>query len=115
MSGKCKKGINKIFPWFEYSTACCLQVGNLPLLQNPFSQRVSSIIAQLRGDRRGSYYPSVYVVKEDGDPMLRALFLSRLVEDRMPHGSTAAGANQQQVSSGMSYFQWLGFTRAKCQ
>ncbi|KAI8144785.1 Sec23/Sec24 trunk domain-containing protein [Fennellomyces sp. T-0311] len=91
------------------------QLADLPKLSNPFSQRVTAIVDHIRNERRGTYYPSLYIVKEDGDPMLRAMFLNHLIEDRNINGPTAAGANQQQVNSGMSYFQWLGFVRAKCQ
>lgn len=91
------------------------QVSELPTLKNTFSQRVSAIIQHLRTSRSSTYYPTLFIVKEDGDPVLQSMFLSRLLEDRLAHGPATAGANQDQVSSGMSYFQWLGFLRAKCQ
>jgi protein transport protein SEC24 len=87
----------------------------LPRIKSPISERLNTIIQQLRSERQVTYYPSIYIVKEDGDPALRARFLSQLLEDRQPNGPVTAGANQEIVNSGMSYFQWLGFIRAKCQ
>ncbi|KIJ08895.1 hypothetical protein PAXINDRAFT_18003 [Paxillus involutus ATCC 200175] len=43
----------------------------LPVLDNPFSQRVNAIIQKTHEMRRGVYYPHLYVVKEDGEPPLR--------------------------------------------
>ncbi|KAI7855420.1 hypothetical protein BDC45DRAFT_439062 [Circinella umbellata] len=91
------------------------QIAELPKLHNPFSQRATAIVDHIRKERRSTYYPSLYIVKEDGDPLLRSMFLGRLIEDRNANGPAAAGANQQNVNSGMSYFQWLGFVRSKCQ
>lgn len=54
----------------------------LPLLENPFSQRVNAIIAKIREMRRGPYWPHLYVVKEDTDPALRLWALSALIMDR---------------------------------
>lgn len=54
----------------------------LPLLDNPFSQRVNAIIAKTREMRRGAYRPYLYVVKEDGEPPLRLWALSALIQDR---------------------------------
>lgn len=54
----------------------------LPVLDNPFSQRVTAIVGKIREYRRGPYYPHLYVVKEDGEPSLRMWALSLLVEDR---------------------------------
>jgi protein transport protein SEC24 len=87
----------------------------LPSIKSPISERVTNIIRHLQTDRQITYYPSIYVVKEDGDPMLRSRFLSELIEDRQPTGPATAGANQQNASSGMSYFQWLGYIRSKSQ
>ncbi|ORZ11124.1 Sec23/Sec24 trunk domain-domain-containing protein [Absidia repens] len=91
------------------------QVTELPKLKSSISQRVSAIIQHLRTHRNSTYYPTISIVREDGDPALRSWFLSLLIEDRHPTGPTSAGANQQQASSGMSYFQWLGFLRSKAQ
>lgn len=49
--------------------------------------------------RRGLYYPTLYVVKEDGDPALRAWALAALIQDR---GDQTP-----------SYQQWLGQLRDK--
>ncbi|KZT34780.1 hypothetical protein SISSUDRAFT_1065043 [Sistotremastrum suecicum HHB10207 ss-3] len=54
----------------------------LPLLDNPFSQRVNAIISKIREMRRGPYWPHLYVVKEDGEPPLRLWALSNLIQDR---------------------------------
>ncbi|KAG2202742.1 hypothetical protein INT47_004766 [Mucor saturninus] len=91
------------------------QVPMLPVTKSAISERVNNIIGHLQTERQVTYYPSIYIVKEDGDPMLRSRFLSLLIEDRQPSGPTTAGAKQESVSSGMSYFQWLGFIRSKCQ
>ncbi|KAL0077644.1 Sec23/Sec24 trunk domain-containing protein [Phycomyces blakesleeanus] len=92
------------------------QITSLPTLKSALSQQVNAIIKYLRTEgRKNTYYPSLYVVREDDDPVLRSLFLSHLVEDRQPNGPALAGSNQPMVSSGMSYFQWLGHVRSKCQ
>ncbi|KAI0631186.1 protein transporter SEC24 [Trametes polyzona] len=54
----------------------------LPVLENPFSQRVNAVIQKTREMRRGVYYPHLYVVKEDGEPPLRLWALSCLIQDR---------------------------------
>ncbi|KAI0000191.1 CPII coat sec24 protein [Russula compacta] len=54
----------------------------LPLLDNPFSQRVNAVIQKTREMRRGVYYPHLYIVKEDGEPPLRLWALSGLIQDR---------------------------------
>ncbi|KAF8629024.1 hypothetical protein AX15_003599 [Amanita polypyramis BW_CC] len=54
----------------------------LPVLDNPFSQRVNAIVQKTREIRRGVYYPHLYVVKEDGEPPLRLWALSALIQDR---------------------------------
>jgi protein transport protein SEC24 len=54
----------------------------LPVLDNPFSQRVNAVIQKTREMRRGPYYPHLYVVKEDGEPPLRLWALSALIQDR---------------------------------
>ncbi|GAA5986774.1 hypothetical protein JCM11641_004786 [Rhodosporidiobolus odoratus] len=66
----------------------------LPVLDNPFSQRVNAIIGKVREARRGPYYAHLYVVKEDGEPALRQWALSCLIEDR--------------IEALPSYQQWLG-------
>ncbi|KAH0580954.1 hypothetical protein H2248_012107 [Termitomyces sp. 'cryptogamus'] len=54
----------------------------LPVLDNPFSQRVNAVIQKTREMRRGVYYPHLYVVKDDGEPPLRLWALSALIQDR---------------------------------
>ena len=54
----------------------------LPVLDNPFNQRVNAIIQKTREMRRGVYYPHLYVVKEDGEPPLKLWALSCLIQDR---------------------------------
>ncbi|KAI9458667.1 CPII coat sec24 protein [Lactarius psammicola] len=54
----------------------------LPLLDNPFSQRVNAVIQKTREMRRGVYHPHLYIVKEDGEPPLRLWALSGLIQDR---------------------------------
>lgn len=55
----------------------------LPVLDNPFNQRVNAIVAKTRELRRGVYRPHLYVVKSDAEPALRSWALSLLIEDRM--------------------------------
>ena len=61
-----------------------LRVGKitLPLLENDFSQRLNGVIGKVREMRRTPYFPHLYLVKEDGEPMLRSWALSALIEDR---------------------------------
>lgn len=54
----------------------------LPLLDNPFSERVNAIVQKTREMRRGVYHPHLYIVKEDGEPPLRLWALSNLIQDR---------------------------------
>ncbi|GAA5867201.1 hypothetical protein JCM8547_003117 [Rhodosporidiobolus lusitaniae] len=81
---------------FDMASYADLRSGKrtLPLLDNPFSQRVNAIIGKVREARRGPYYPHLYVVKEDGEPALRSWALSALIEDRL--------------EALPSYQQWLG-------
>ncbi|WVQ78173.1 protein transporter SEC24 [Cryptococcus sp. DSM 104549] len=60
----------------------------LPVLDNPFSQRVNHIVDKTREMRRGVYRPHLYVVKSDAEPALRSWALSLLIEDRMDHMSS---------------------------
>ncbi|GAO46616.1 hypothetical protein G7K_0843-t1 [Saitoella complicata NRRL Y-17804] len=55
----------------------------LPVLENQFSQRINAIIGKIRESKDGSlYYPHLYIVREDGEPALKAWALSMLAEDR---------------------------------
>lgn len=55
----------------------------LPVLENPFSQRVNAIVAKTREMRRNPYWQHLYVVKADAEPALRNWALSLLIEDRV--------------------------------
>ncbi|KAI8350455.1 protein transport protein SEC24 [Mortierella sp. GBAus27b] len=66
----------------------------LPAVDTDFNKRVNLIIGKTREMRRTSYYPQLYVIKDDGDPALRMWFLSHLIEDR--------------AEPIMSYHQYLG-------
>ncbi|KAI9267353.1 hypothetical protein BY458DRAFT_476039 [Sporodiniella umbellata] len=54
----------------------------LPVLDTPLNKKVNRLIGKVREMRRGNYYPTLYLVKEDGDPYLRLWFLGHLIEDR---------------------------------
>ncbi|CAO3612248.1 unnamed protein product [Mucor hiemalis] len=54
----------------------------LPVLETPLNRKVNTLIGKLREMRRGNYYPTLYLIKEDGDPYLRLWFLAHLIEDR---------------------------------
>ncbi len=71
----------------------------LPQTQNEFNQRINAILQRIRSTRLTmiNIYPTVYIVKEDGDPALRMWFLSHLVEDR--------------TDASPSYVQFLGSLR----
>lgn len=71
----------------------------LPVLDNSMSKRVNAIIQRVRTMRRGPYLPSLFIVKEDGDPSLRLWALSLLIEDRF--------------EATPSYSQFLGTLRSK--
>lgn len=59
----------------------------LPVLDNAMNRRVNAIIARLRDSRRGPYWQTTVLVKEDGDPIYRLHVLSLLVEDRFEQTS----------------------------
>ena len=71
----------------------------LPELENSMSQRLRAILDRIITLRRGPYLSLLYLVKEDGDPGMRLLALSRLVEDRYEQTS--------------GYLQFLGQIRDK--
>ena len=71
----------------------------LPELENSMSQRLRAILDRIVTLRRGPYLSLLYLVKEDGDPGMRLLALSRLVEDRYEQTS--------------GYLQFLGQIRDK--
>ncbi|KAI8358418.1 hypothetical protein BD560DRAFT_437722 [Blakeslea trispora] len=90
------------------------QLLSLPNLNNPFSERVRRIVQSLRTDQRHSnFYPSLYIVKEDGDPLLSHLFLIHLIENRH-HITTDGGYSSSKKPidfSAISYFEWLHFIK----
>jgi len=89
--------------------------GTLPILDNPFSQRVNAIIGKVREQRRGPYYPHLYIVKEDGEPALRQWALSCLIEDRMetlPSYQQFLGKLKDSVR--LSRISYLGVTSYTC-
>ncbi|ORX50100.1 hypothetical protein DM01DRAFT_1337773 [Hesseltinella vesiculosa] len=69
----------------------------LPVLDTPLNRKVNLLIGKIREMRRGDYYPTLYLVKEDGDPYLKIWFLSHLIEDR--------------TENVMSYQQFLQFIK----
>ncbi|RCI02763.1 COPII subunit [Rhizopus stolonifer] len=54
----------------------------LPVLDTPLNRKVNNLVGKVREMRRGNYHPTLYLVKEDGDPYLRLWFLAHLIEDR---------------------------------
>lgn len=71
----------------------------LPVLDNSMSQRLRAIVDRIVVQRRGPYLPLLYLVKEDGEPGMRQLALSRMIEDRYEQTS--------------GYLQFLGQIRDK--
>ncbi|KAI9033323.1 hypothetical protein DFJ74DRAFT_652041 [Hyaloraphidium curvatum] len=71
----------------------------LPVLQNSYNQQVNNIVAKIRRTRltMATSFPTLYLVKEDGDPAMRMWFLSHMMEDR--------------TDGAMSYPQFLGHLR----
>jgi protein transport protein SEC24 len=69
----------------------------LPILKNDLSERVNTLIEYI--GECILIFPSLFVVKEDGDPLWRGIFLSKLIEDR--------------TDVAMSYPQFLTFLRGK--
>lgn len=90
---------------FEVPDRTQLKVGKttLPVLDNDFNERVRAIVEKSRDHRSkgvGSIIvPSLYVVREDGEPGMRLWAQSMLVEDR--------------ADQGVSLAQWLGTMREK--
>ncbi len=71
--------------------------------ETEFGQRVAAVVGKVREMRRGPYYPHLYVVKEDGDPSLRAWALSLLIEDRhdqLPTYAQFLGQLKDKVNDG---------------
>jgi protein transport protein SEC24 len=51
--------------------------------------------------KQASRFPSLYIAREDGDPVMRMWFLSRFIDDR--------------IDSNLSYPQFLASIREKVQ
>ncbi|KAI9298038.1 hypothetical protein K502DRAFT_322991 [Neoconidiobolus thromboides FSU 785] len=73
--------LNELFSVNSYGSLFGGKV-SLPLLDTKLSKRVQAILNQHRKIVRDTYYQETFIVKEDGDPALRLLFLTYLVEDR---------------------------------
>lgn len=75
----------------------------LPVLENDFNERVRAVIEKSKDHRAkgaGSIVvPSLYVVREDGEPSLKLWAQTLLVEDR--------------ADQSVSLQQWLGMLREK--
>ncbi len=90
---------------FDVPDRTQLKVGKttLPVLDNEFNERVRAVIEKSRDHRSkgvGSIVvPSLYVVREDGEPGMKLWAQSLLVEDR--------------AEQGVSLSQWLGMLREK--
>ena len=90
---------------FDVPDRTQLKVGKttLPILENDFNERVRAVVEKSRDHRSkgvGSIVvPSLYVVREDGEPGMRLWAQSMLVEDR--------------AEQGVSLSQWLGMLREK--
>ncbi|EEB05077.1 COPII vesicle coat protein [Schizosaccharomyces japonicus yFS275] len=55
----------------------------MPVTESPLNARINAILAKLRSlDKGTTVLPSLYLVRGDVDPQLRAWFLSHLIEDR---------------------------------
>jgi protein transport protein SEC24 len=75
----------------------------MPTLDNEFSERVNAVIEKSK-DHKGKgvgsiVVPTLYVIREDGDPSLKIWAQTMLVEDR--------------ADQGVSLQQWLGMLREK--
>lgn len=75
----------------------------IPVLENEFNERVRAVIEKSKDHRAkgvGSIIvPTLYVIKEDGDPSLKLWAQTLLVEDR--------------ADQGVSLGQWMGMLREK--
>jgi protein transport protein SEC24 len=75
----------------------------LPALDNEFNERVRAVVEKSKDHRAkgvGSIVvPTLYVIKEDGDPSLKLWAQTLLVEDR--------------ADQGVSLQQWMGMLREK--
>lgn len=62
----------------------------LPTLQNEVNVRLHNLLRSIRNlrIRMATCYPNLYIVREDGDPTMRMLFLSQLIEDRLENNQS---------------------------
>jgi protein transport protein SEC24 len=76
---------------------------SLPILDKEWNKRLRNLISTIRDIRlrQATVFPSLYIIREDGDPQLRMWFLSHLIEDR--------------IDNQLSYPQFLGTVREKVQ
>jgi len=76
---------------------------SMPVLESEFNERVRGVIEKSKDHRAkgvGSIIvPTLYVIKEDGDPSLKLWAQTLLVEDR--------------ADQGVSLLQWMGMLREK--
>lgn len=76
---------------------------SMPVLENEFNERVRAVIEKSKDHRAkgvGSIVvPTLYVIREDGDPSLKLWAQTLLVEDR--------------ADQGVSLQQWMGMLREK--
>lgn len=79
----------------------------IPVLESEFNERVRAVVEKSRDHRAkgcGSItVPSLYLVREDGEPSLRLWAQTLLVEDRADQGVSAAqfiGMLREKVSKG---------------
>ena len=75
----------------------------LPMLENDLSLRLNNFLRSIRLERlnQATICPQTYIIREDGDPKLRMMFLSKLIEDR--------------VEMALSYPQFLATVRDEVQ
>jgi protein transport protein SEC24 len=75
----------------------------MPVIDNDFNERVRAVIEKSKDHRAkgvGSIiYPTLYIIREDGDPSLKLWAQTLLVEDR--------------ADQGVSLQQWMGMLREK--
>ena len=82
-----------------------IPVGKLPLpkFDNDLSIRLNNFVQSIREERlcQATLCPQTYIIREDGDPKHRLMFLSKLIEDR--------------VEMALSYPQFLAMVRDEVQ
>ncbi|KAF2739430.1 hypothetical protein EJ04DRAFT_549132 [Polyplosphaeria fusca] len=73
----------------------------MPIVDNEFNERVRACIEKsaMKKENGSIVYPTLYIIKEDGDPSLKLWAQTMLVEDR--------------ADQGLSLVQWMGMLREK--